>query len=341
MKKVLGILASLAMAFAFTTTVKAADDMDFHMNVRFLQTDVTAPYAAASSPTTGSAAGRMSLHVVEFTAAKEVDNIGGVLTYRLGDQIGGGVNGNTQSYPVEAKAYYKFGKASKIAGGLQFVPFGIYKWNNLYNPFLDVPGKNGRIWNSDWGYLYTYDAKPILLDIGWWENAGELHAANDMAEKNTITARFGYDLLPNLNAGASYLDGSIDLDGDHLAQARQDMWALDATWGIVPNLVGEAEYVNYNQNDNETVAGTDGNLGFLQLKYDIVKVPAPLNKISIVGEYSFNNPDGAVANEKNYQEEIVFQAGKNLSVFWQNVQDKVEGAAVDKYYLLAFKYNLF
>jgi len=168
----------------------------------------------------------------------------------------------------------------------------------------------------------------------------------ETAEKNTFTARIGYDVLPNLNFGASYLNGSVDADqiGDCTAMSDSKMWALDSTWGIIPNLGLEAEYVDYNFDisaDEGGPASSDGNMGLIQLKYDITKVPAPLNKLSFVTQYSWDNPEGAANNEKNVQEEVILQAGKNLSIFWQNVQDKFEGQTTDKYYYLALKYNLF
>lgn len=342
MKKVLGILGSFAIAFAFSATVLANDpaDMDFHMNVRFMQTD---------NGTTGES--RWGLHCVEMSAAKEVDNIGGALTYRITDTAGtlaGLANANMRSYPVEAKVYYKFGAASKVTVGLQLVPFAIYNWNNLYLPFADIPGQNGLIWDADWGFLYTYSAKPLLIDVGWWDNAGEIGiGTGESAEKNTISARVGYDLLSNLNVGASFMEGDLDLVGaipaDLFNEVKTDrsMWALDATWGIVPNLTAEAEYVDYDLSNDEGM-GVDGKIGLLQLKYDIVNVPSPLNKISLVGQYSMDDPNGG-NKTTNYQEQISVQAGKNLSIFWQNVQQKTTGGvpATVKYHVLAFKYDLF
>lgn len=338
MKKLFGILASIAVAVTFSSAVKAADldGLNASMNVRFLETD---------NGTKGE--NRWGLHAVEMSVSKEVDNIGGLVTYRLADSQGA-ITANNQSYPVEAKVYYKFGKASKLTGGLQFVPFAIYKWNNLYNPFMDTPGENGMIWDADWGALYTYDAKPILLDIGFWDNGGETNLPNgESPEKNTLTARIGYDILPNLNLGASVLDGQVDLVSPDIVgddRTNRQMWALDATWGIVPNLVGEAEYVSYDLGDDEGMGG-EGDLGLLQMKWDILKVPAPLNKISLVGQYSWNDPDGDNKTQ-NFQEEIVFQAGKNLSIFVQNIQEKYDdnNPATDdtmKCHYIAFKYNLF
>lgn len=341
MKTVLGILVSFAIAFAFSATVFANDpaDMDFHMNVRFAQTD---------NGTTGES--RWGLDCVELSAAKEVDNIGGSLTYRIADTSGtlAVYNGITQSYPVEAKVYYKFGAASKVTAGLQLVPFAIYNWNNLYNPFLDIPGQNGLIWDADWGFLYTYSAKPLLIDVGWWDNAGEIGiGTNESPEKNTASARVGYDLLSNLNVGASFMEGDVDLVGVIPAdlfnevKTERTLWALDTTWGIVPNLTAEAEYVNYDLSADEGGA-VDGDIGLIQLKYDIVQVPSPLNKISLVGQYSWNDPNlTGVAKTTNYQEEIWVQAGKNLSVLWQNVQEKIAGGNAVKSHVLAFKYDLF
>lgn len=348
MKKVLGILGSFAIAFAFSATVFANDpaDMDFHMNVRFMQ---STPSGAGTDVQAGES--RWGLHCVELSAAKEVDNIGGILTYRIADTSGTGVItglANTQSYPVEAKVYYKFGVASKITAGLQLVPFAIYNWNNLYDPFADIPGQNGLIWDADWGFLYTYNAKPLLIDVGWWDNAGEIGLGNgESPEKNTVTARVGYDLLSNLNAGASYMEGDMDLAtlADDVRTDRT-MWALDTTWGIVPNLTAEAEYVKYDLSADEVVGGIDGNLGLIQLKYDIVQVPAPFNKVSLVGQYSMDDPNGG-NKTTNYQEQISVQAGKNLSIFWQNVQQNVQQKtaggvpATVKYHVLAFKYDLF
>lgn len=330
MKKSLVITSVLAMALAFSTIAKA--EADFHMNSRFLWTD-----------NQSEAENRMGLHVVEFTAAAEVDNIGGSLIYRLGDTKNAAGTGaaTTQSYPVETKAYIKFGeqKNHKIAAGLQFVPFAIYKWNSLYNPFLDKPGQLGMIWDSDWGVLYTYNAKPILLDLGYWQNAGERHVAMETPEKNTITARLGYDVLSNLNLGASFMVGKSDEDADTFADTKRTLWALDGTWKTLSNLQLQGEYVDFDMNDKEG-AEADGDFGLLQVKYDINKVPAPLNMVSFVLQYSWLDAEGA-AKEKNYQEEIWVKAGKNLDIFWQNVQEKVPGVDTNKYSVIAFKYNLF
>jgi len=377
MKKALGILGSLAIAFAFTATVKAADldGLNASMNVRFLQTD---------NGTKGE--NRWGLHCVEMSVSKEVENVGGAVTYRLADTSGqiksvdsdadGTVDvaenqGKVQSYPVEAKVYYKFGAASKVAAGLQFVPFGIYKWNNLYVPFADIPGQFGLVWDADWGFLYTYDAKPLLIDAGWWDNAGEVNlpgrpAGAEGAEKNTISARVGYDLLPNLNVGASYLNGSVDVmpvaltvpaTADDNIRTDRTLWAIDSTWGIVPNLTAEAEYLNYKMSEDEgnvdpttgMTVGAAGNVGLLQLKYDVVKVPSPFNKVSFVLEYSFDRPDNAAAfgsKTTNLQEEIWVQVAKNLSIFWQNVQETQDDnnpatSDTNKFDYFAIKYNLF
>jgi len=330
MKKSLVITSVLAMAMAFSTIAKA--EADFHMNSRFWYTD---------NGSMGES--RMGLHVVEFSAAAEVDNIGGNLTYRLADSknIAGTGAASAQSYPVEAKTYIKFGeqKNHKITAGLQFVPFAIYKWNNLYHPFLDKPGQMGMIWDSDWGVLYTYNAKPILLDLGYWQNSGERHVAAETAEKNTITARLGYDVLSNLNLGASYMTGKTDeVAGDDL-YTKRNLWGIDGTWKALSNLQLSGEYVDFDMNDKEA-AEAEGDIGFLQVKYDISKVPAPLNMLSFVLQYSWLDVDG-MGKEKNYQEEIWLKAGKNLDIFWQNVQEKVPGVDTNKYHYIAFKYSLF
>ncbi|HOC91318.1 MAG TPA: hypothetical protein PKH33_02995 [bacterium] len=348
MKKSLVITSVLAMAMAFSTIAKA--EADFHMNSRFWYTD--------KDGTSGE--NRMGLHVVEFSAAAEVDNIGGNLTYRIADTVNAaGGAANTQSYPVETKAYIKFGeqKNHKITAGLQFVPFAIYKWNNLYHPFLDKPGQMGAIWDADWGALYTYNAKPILLDLGYWQNGGErmnryvtedaastfVNIYTEDAEKNTITARLGYDVLSNLNLGASYMTGKIDqIAGDDL-YTKRNLWALDGTWKALSNLQLSGEYVDFDMNDKEA-AEAEGDFGLLQVKYDINKVPAPLNMVSFVLQYSWLDVDG-MDKLKNYQEQIWVKAGKNLDIFWQNVQDEQIDNAGDKYkekfHYIAFKYSLF
>ena len=356
MKKALVIISVFALALTFSTFAKAADDMDFHMNVRFWHTDIE-----NSTTGLGQSEGRMSLHVVEFSAAKEVDNFGANLKYRIADQVGGGYNNSNQSYPVEAKVYYKNG-AHTAALGLQFVPFAIYKWNNLYHPFLDIPGQLGRIWDADWGLLYTYDAKPVKLDIGIWDNAGEefpstrllatntvLAVQREAMEKNTITLRLGYDILSNWNLGFSYMDGDIEWGTANIADTDLSTWAVDTTWTPLSNLKLTAEFVDYDV-EKDTTTDVNGDYGLAQIKYDIVKVPAPLNKISFVLQYSWL--DATVGNVsqgkiKNYQEEIWLQVGKNLHIFWQNVQEKyptamtAAGAETDKYHYLAIKYNLF
>ncbi|HOX29206.1 MAG TPA: hypothetical protein PLQ76_08650, partial [bacterium] len=191
MKKLLGFFIAI-FVMSIALPVFAAEDIPVHMNVRFWNRDDKTQEA------------RWSLHAVEITAAKEEQNIGGLVTYRIADQLGvNGLNANSTSFPVEAKVYIK-GGAHKLTTGLMFVPFAIYKWNNLYIPTLDVPGKRGHIWDADWGMLYTYDAKPILLDIGYFDNAGE-KMSNEQTEKNTITARLGYDAFSNWNIGASFL----------------------------------------------------------------------------------------------------------------------------------------
>jgi len=232
-KGIIPIIATFVMGIALP--VLAADSAPvLNMNVRFMQSDM------------GTVAeNRMSLHTVEISASQQVGDIGGSVLYRIADSSG--VTGTTaaKSFPVEAKAFYQTG-SHKFTMGEQFVPFGIYKWNNLYYPYGDMPGQMGQIWDSDWGYLYTYNAKPVLIDLGYWNNAGEqqlypgqLGAAGtrrETAEKNTFTGRVGYDILSNLNLGASYMDGKVDMDGDNFALTTRKQWAVDTTWGIVPNL---------------------------------------------------------------------------------------------------------
>lgn len=342
MKKTFVIISVFALALTFSTFAKAADD-NFHMNVRFMQTDAQ---DTNLNPVRGAPEARMSLHVVELKAATEVDNIGGAVIYRLNDERAEVTNDSSQSYPVNAYVYVK-GGPHKFTAGLQFVPFAIYKWNNLYNPFLDLPGQQGLIWDFDWGYLYTYDEKPVKLDIGYWDNEGGNFMEN--AEKNTITLRLGYDILSNWNLGVSYMDGNEDLDGDSTALTDRSAWAIDTTWKPLSNLQIQAEYVDYDKDDEETGVGNDmdGDLGLLQVKYDIVKVPAPLNKISLVVQYSWL--DQSVGNlslgkTKNYQEEIWLQVAKNCHIFWQNRQEKYPsdwGQDTAKDHVLAIKYNLF
>jgi hypothetical protein len=344
MKKVISaIIATFVMGMALP--ILAADSApELHMNVRFAQNT----YSGNGSTMTLPAESRVGLHVVEISAAQEVDNFGGYVLYRLGDQNGvGGAN-----YPVEAKAYYKSGDF-KVTEGLQFVPFGVYKWNNLYNPFLDIPGQAGFIWDSDWGTLVNYNAKPVNIDLGYWMGAGTrfntnaLLAAgtapqlrNESAEKNTFTGRIGWDILKNLNAGASYLTGKSDQDFDGIALTSKKVWALDTTWGIVPNLQFEAEYAGYKYGVQE-VAADKGDLGLIQLKYDILKVPAPLNKITPVIEYSWLKDKTSGFKITNYQEELWVKVAKNLDVFTQFMQEKynVAGAKTDKRGVLAVKYT--
>jgi len=76
----------------------------------------------------------------------------------------------------------------------------------------------------------------------------------------------------------------------------------------------------------------------LQLKYDILKVPTPFNKISTVFEYSWLDPKGGT-KINNYQEELWVKAGKNLDVFFQNIQQKSSGVQTAKSYVLAVKYS--
>jgi len=367
MRKALGLLIG-TFVMGIALPIFAADNAPvLSMNVRFLNTDDRT-----------QAENRNSLHVLEITASQEVDNIGGLVTYRIGNQsseLTGNMAATEQSYPVEVKAWIKSG-AHKVTVGDQFVPFAIYKWNNLYSPFLDVPGQLGRIWDADWGMLYTYDAKPVKLDLGYWNNSGEQFTRRNVygtdgatllgtierenAEKNTITARLGYDILSNLNAGISYMNGKEDIDGicpagsaqTNCADSKIKQWAIDTTWGALSNLQLEAEYVDFdrtsgidkeNQND-------DGNYGLLQAKYDITKVPAPLNKISFVLEYSWlkttdNIPAvSSTMKVKNFNEEIWIKAGKNLDFFWQNMQQKYSDSAntqfgTDKCNYFAVKYT--
>jgi len=332
-KAISAIIATIVMGAALP--VLAADSAPvLNMNVRFMATTDNNVNGTTILP----AENRMSLHVIELTAKQEVDNIGGYLQYRIADQSYAAPAGKaaSESYPVEAKAYYKSG-AFKVAGGLQFVPFGIYKWNNLYNPFLDIPGKMGQTWDADWGVLGTYDAKPVLIDLGYWTNAGELLGTRETAEKNTITGRIGYDILSNLNFGLSYLNGKVDKNADCVAGTKKKEWALDSTWGIIPNLQVNGQYVDYSFGDTE-IAKVDGNFGSLQLKYDIVKVPSPLNKITPVLQYSWNDVKNG-AKTKNYAEELWVKAGKNLDVFFQYSQEKTPNVDTDKKGVIAVKYS--
>ncbi len=397
MRKALGLLVG-TFVMGIALPIFAADNAPvLSMNVRFLNTDDGT-----------KAENRNSLHVLEVTASQEVDNIGGLVTYRIGNQsneLTGAMAATEQSYPVEAKVWMKSG-AHKVTVGDQFVPFAIYKWNNLYNPFLDVPGQLGRVWDADWGMLYTYDAKPIKLDLGYFSNSGEQFGSRtilntdgsvlthmedlngdtvnetniiekirrESAEKNTITARLGYDILSNLNAGVSYMNGKIDdndyytynattgvstLTCDGLAQTKQKQWALDATWGALSNLQFAGEYVDFDKSSSVertdynlgNFINNDGNYGLLQAKYDVVKVPAPLNKISFVLQYSWlKDTDNSDATSpftmkiKNYQEEIWIKAGKNLDFFWQNAQQKYSTSdnaqiGTDKFNYFAVKYT--
>lgn len=329
MKKVLSIAFAAAFALSAVTAF-AQTAPDFHMNTRFWHTD------NGSQPE-----GRWSLHVVEFSAQAEVDNVGGMVLYRIGDEIGGGFNGTAQSYPVETKVWIK-GGAHKLTLGLQPVPFGIYKWNSLYHPLIDIPGRMGQIWDHDWGYLYTYDAAPVKLDIGYFDNSGELYSSKEGAEKNTFTLRLGYDILPVWNLGISYLDGDSTqydpTDGG-------SKWAIDTTWKIIPNLCMNAQYVSYK--DMKSVANPlvdDGDYGALQFKYDVNKVPAPLNKMSFVLQYSWDNNDlDGLDKATQFQEELWLQLGKNLHLFWQNVQEKDFPGTTEtnKYEYFSVKYNLF
>jgi len=360
MKKLISaIIATFVVGIALP--VLAADSAPvLNMNVRFMQTDNGT-----------QAENRMMLHTVEIAASQQVENIGGSVIYRIADTTDSIKSG--KNYPVEAKAFFTEG-AFKVTAGLQFVPFGIYKWNNMYNPFADVPGQLGMSWDSDWGYLATYDAKPVKLDLGYWNNAGELLTmpgllpglkatvvggittaytltqgiARETAEKNTFTGRIGWDILSNLNLGASFMSGKVDMDANSLALTKRQQWALDATWGIVPNLTAEAEYVGASFKSGlgiENAAGINNkdNYGLLQLKYDIVKVPNPFNRISPILQYSWVNDKDRITltntKIKNYQEELWVKAGKNLDVFFQNVQQKQTNVATNKYYAIAVKYS--
>lgn len=329
MKKVLAIFATFVMAFAFSATVFAAghpenlDMDDFHMNVRFWNTD---------NGTQGE--NRWSLHVVEFSADQQVGDFGGSLKYRIQDEIGtGGLSNTAQSYPVHALVYYNTGP-HKFSLGLQAVPFGIYKWNNLYHPLLDMPGRMGQIWDHDWGLLYTYNQKPVLLNVGYFDNSGEAYSVGEGSEKNTITLRLGYDILANWNLGLSYLDGDTTN-----GTTKYRKWAIDTTWGIVPNLALNAQYVDYRDHGSyaNTVNGIgalgtdDGKYGAIQLKWDIVKVPAPIDGLSFVLQASGDNPKATGASTvKQYQEEIILKMAKNLAFFWQNVQEKVSDAQIGR-----------
>jgi hypothetical protein len=351
MKKLFGLLTATFVMGIALPVLAASSQPELHLNVRFLQTD-------DNTYNNSQAENRMQFHTVELTASQQVDNIGGSLYYRIADAVNSGFAAN-ESYPVEAKVFYQSG-AYKLTGGLQFVPFGIYQWNNLYVPFADIPGEKGHIWDSDWGYLFTYNSKPLLIDLGWWDDAGETQVVpgtigRETPEKNTFTGRIGYDILSNLNLGLSYMNGSVDIDPvnidippatyyiyDNSAQTKKKQWAVDTTWGIVPNLQAEAEYVDYSFKSALENVDADGNFGLVQLKYDILKVPSPLNKVSLVGQYSWGDESDKLTNTssktKNYQEEIWFSAGKNLDIFWQNIQEKVPGNT-EKYYYLAFMYS--
>jgi len=345
MKKIISaIIATFVMGIALPSF--AADSAPvLNMNVRFQQ--IKDNSGIRNYPVES----RISLHAVEITASQEVDNIGGVLQYRFADQtfpstVKGNDESNPKNYPVEAKAYIKSGNF-KLTGGLQFVPFGIYKWNNVYNPFLDIPGSKGMIWDSDWGVLGTYNAKPVLIDLGYWQGAGELFKSatgaytREKAEKDTFTGRIGYDILSNLNAGFSYMTGKVDMLPATInaeALTKKEMWAVDTTWGIVPNLQLEAEYVDYGfKAGTQLATKVDGNIGLVQLKYDILKVPGALNKISPVLQYSWDDIKDGIKT-KNYQEELWFKAGKNLDVFLQFVQTKVPNVDDAKCTVLAVKY---
>jgi hypothetical protein len=366
MKKVISaIIATFVMGIALP--IFAAESVpELHMNFRFMQT--TDNTGALNQPSES----RIGLHTVEISAKQEVDNVGGYLLYRIADQSYTNGKQASESYPVEAKVYYTSG-AYKVTAGLQFVPFGIYKWDNLYNPFLDIPGQKGQTWDSDWGLLGTYDAKPVTLDLGYWKGAAERLGRQETSEKDILTARIGYDILKNLNGGISFMDGKVSkttytvgafpVVADSLcpgsltkdcALTKKRMYAVDGTWGIVPNLQGQLEYVNYKFSPSvQFVDAEKGNYGLMQLKYDIVRVPSPLNKISPVLQYSWDNdkvtPVGGVSKTfktKNYGEELWAKAGKNLDIFLQFSQQKyssdVAGLAApqtEKKSVLALKYS--
>jgi hypothetical protein len=358
-KAISAIIAAFVMGIALPSLAQTSGP-ELHMNVRFAGNTYSGNGAAATLP----AESRVGLHVVELSAAQEVDNFGGYVLYRLGDQ-GQTAGVKAANYPVEAKVYYKTGDF-KVTEGLQFVPFGVYKWNNLYNPFLDVPGQMGMIWDSDWGTLVNYNAKPVNIDLGYWMGAGTTFNTNaqliakttpqlrqESAEKNTFTGRIGWDILKNLNAGASYMDGKVDKNYDGIALSKKKVWALDTTWGIVSNLQIEAEYAGYKMGDEPANAlstpavgaytATKGDLGLIQLKYDILKVPAPLNKISPVIEYSWLKDKTSGTKITNYQEELWFKVAKNLDIFTQFMQEKYHNIAgkteTDKRGVLAVKYT--
>jgi len=361
MKKVISaIIATFVMGIALP--IFAADSApELHMNVRFMQvTDNTAPLTQPSES-------RIGLHTVEISAKQEVDNIGGYLLYRIADQSFQNGKTASESYPVEAKAYYTSGDF-KVTAGLQFVPFGIYKWNNMYNPFLDVPGAKGQTWDSDWGMLFSYTPKPVTIDLGYWKGAAERISSirQESAEKDILTARVGWDILSNLNAGVSFMDGKVAKStyvtaftipaAPTVALTKKRMYAIDGTWGIIPNLTGQLQYVNYKFSPN-TIQFADtekGDYGMLQVKYDIVKVPSPLNKISPVLQYSWDNDKitpvatgvSSKFKTKNYQEELWVKAGKNLDVFLQFVQQKyssdvagLQAPQTEKKSVLAVKYS--
>lgn len=331
MKKALVILTVLAVSLAYSTLAMAAGTPDVHMNVRFMHN------------TNGSTENnRWSLHVVELTASQEIENIGANLIYRLNDA------GATGDYPVNANVYIKSGP-HKLTAGLQFVPFALYKFNNLYMPLVDIPGQMGQCWDFDWGFVYSYDAKPILINAGWMDNGAEIMTAGEQAESNTIVGRFGYDILSTWNIGVSYLNEAGTGD--------RTKYAVDTTWEVVPNLTTNAQYVVYEDHysvaDAALVANNSGKYGSLQLKYDILKVPAPIDGVSLVAQYSFDDSDTVVAPSltgnkvQNFQEEIIVNVAENLTIFWQFVQEKrndpngVGGIPVNKYHYLAVKYNLF
>jgi hypothetical protein len=355
-KAISAIIAAFVLGVALPS-LAADSGPELHMNVRFMDNTYSGNGPTMSQP----AESRVQLHVIEVSAAQEVDNFGGYVLYRLGDQgVTPAASSPKSNYPVEAKVYYKTGDF-KVTEGLQFVPFGVYKWNNLYNPFLDIPGQAGFIWDTDWGTLVNFNSKPVNIDLGYWMGAGtryntDLQLTNgttpqlrqESAEKNTFTGRIGWDILKNLNAGASYMTGKVDLGGgvagayDGIALSTKKVWALDTTWGIVPNLQLEGEYAGYKYG-NQEVAADKGDLGLIQLKYDILKVPAPLNKISPVIEYSWLKDKTSGTKITNYQEELWFKVAKNLDIFTQFMQEKYHNIAgkteTDKRGVLAVKYT--
>lgn len=326
MKKALVILTVFAIAFAYSTLAMAAGTPDVHMNVRFIHSDQTLAQG-------GGTTNRMQLHVVELKASQEVENVGGSLIYRFN---------SAADYPVNANVYIKSG-AHKLTGGLQFVPFGIYNWNNLYNPLLDIPGQMGQIWDFDWGLVYSYDAKPVLLKAGWFDNgASDGFTIGEQAESDTLVLRLGYDIVSSWNVGVSFLNGESN-------SVKTTKYGVDTTWGITPALSMNGQVISYQDGYSIAQAALgDGYYGHMQLKYDITNVPAPLNGVSLVTQFSFDKAihtlAGAEATElhKNFQQQISIKVAENLTIFWQFIQDIGDVANTsDKDHLLAVKYDLF